>query len=104
MKKFLIYLVLGACPFTVFSQTSFSYYPGYVIFNQKDTLFTKIAIDNKTRNIELSDLYVKVVYLDNQNHLDTAFCDETELIGYSFKRDTVQYNFHKLICQKKRRK
>lgn len=101
MKKILIHLLLGICPFIVVSQTSFSYYPGYVIFKQKDTLFTKIAIDNKTKNIELSDLYIKVVYLDNQNRLDTAFCDGTELIGYSFKKDTIQYNFHKLICDKK---
>ena len=100
MNKILIHLLSAVCPFLVFSQTSFSYYPGYVIFKEKDTLFTKIAIDNKTKNIELSDLYVRVVYVDNQNHLDTAFCDATQLVGYSFKKDTIQYNFHKLICQK----
>ncbi len=101
MNKILIHLLLAVCPFMAFSQNSFSYYPGYVIFKENDTLFTKIAIDKKTKNIELSDLYIKVVYLDNQNHLDTTFSDETGLIGYSFKKDTIQYNFHKLIFQKK---
>jgi len=97
MNKTLLFVFFIIVQHALLSQTKFIYYPGYVIFKNKDTFFTKIQVDDKIKDIELSNLYKQVVYLNNKNSPDTNSPDQPDIIGYAFKKDTIQYNFHKLV-------
>jgi hypothetical protein len=102
MKGFLFILAL-AISGNLHSQ-SFINYPGYIIFKNGDTLFTKLRVDSKIKNVEFSNLFKAVLFYNKQNQIDTAFADDTTIVGYGFKKDTSNYYFHRLVLNSMKNK
>lgn len=97
MRRILFFVCfIGIC-INLLSQNNFTDYTGYVIFEHNDTLLTKIRVDKKVKNIELSDQFNKVTYLDKYGNSDTALSNQSKIIGYGFKKDSIAYDFHKII-------
>ena len=101
MKGILFFICFTGICTNLLSQTNFIDYRGYVIFQNNDSFFTKIRIDDKVKNIELSNLYNEVVYINKEKKPDTISPAHDDIIGYGFKKDTTQYNFHKLLLNQK---
>ena len=95
MKKLLLVAVFIFSGKNLFPQ-NFINYSGYVIFKNNDTLFTRLRIENRVKNIEFSNLFVSVLYYNKMNRVDTAFANDSSIIGYGFKKDSSQYYFHRL--------
>ena len=103
MKKILV-VVSCTIQAAVYSQSSHKFCRGYICSSEGDTVFTKIIIENTVKNIELSDLYQKVVYVSNDNQLDTAYPGKSKIMGYGFQKDTGMYHFIRVKTGKKGKK
>ena len=104
MNKLFIFVFLITAGLDLFSQTSFTDYAGYVIFQKGDSFYTKIRIDDRVKNIEFSNLFNEFVYINKEKHPDTASANHGNVIGYGFKKDTTQYNFHGLALNGQKNK
>lgn len=84
----------------LFSQKNIFKFPGYVVTINNDTIRAQIIITDHVNNIELSDLFTQVTYLDSTGNKVTAW-PEKQLTAFQFLNNGKQYHFEKLLLNKK---
>lgn len=75
------------------AQKKSSYYPGYIIYSNNDTFFTKIGLSGQI--IEMSDLFTQVTYIDSTREEKRSFPGK-EISGFGFQIDSTMYDFYEI--------
>ena len=84
----------------LFSQKNIFKLPGFVVTNTNDTIKAQIIVNDHANNIELSDLFSEVTYLDSTGKKFTAW-PQKQILAFQFRNNGKEYYFEKLLLNKK---
>jgi len=79
----------------LYTQKNTSKFPGFVVTNTKDTIKTQIFVTDHSNNLELSNLFDEVTYLDSGGTKVTANAYQY-ISAFHLTKDNKNFDFEKI--------
>jgi hypothetical protein len=94
--KVLLCILIAFFPLTnLFSQKNISKFSGFLVTNTNDTIKSYILVTDHSNNLELSNLFDEVTYVDSVGKRVTANAYQ-HISSFHFIKDNKNYDFEKI--------